>query len=113
VPDDPLRAPARTRSWPSAVLAVAEGALVVLALWGIIRSLAGPRRWFQALPVLALATWTAVAVLVSGSSRLRLEAEPIVALLAAVGLHHARRAARQRGRGLRLVRTNAAERSGP
>jgi len=113
VPDDPLRAPARPRPWATAPLAIAEGALVMLALWGIVRSLAGPRRWFQALPVLALATWTAIAALVSGSSRLRLEAEPMLALLAAVGLHHARRAVRQRGRGLRLVRTNAAERSEP
>ena len=73
------------------------------ALWGLARSLQGPRRWFQALPALVILYFTLGAVVFWGALRMRVPIEPLVALLAAVGFEDARRRWRARGRGLRVI----------
>jgi 4-amino-4-deoxy-L-arabinose transferase-like glycosyltransferase len=74
-----------------------------LAVWGLARTLTGPRRWFQSLGLLVVLFFTAHTLLVAGGTSPRVPVEPLVALFAAVGFHDARRRLRFRGRGLRVV----------
>src|SRR5207247_2171823 len=73
------------------------------ALWGLVRSLQGPRRWFQALPTLVILYFSMGAVLFWGALRMRVPVEPLIALLSAVGFEDARRRWRARGSGLRVI----------
>lgn len=57
-----------------------------LALWGMWRILVGPRRWFQSLPVFVILYFTALAVVYWGSLRSRVSIDPLVMVLAAVGI---------------------------
>ena len=77
--------------------------MLPFALWGLIRSLQGARRWFQALPALVVLYFSLGAVVFWGALRMRVPIEPLVALLAAVGAEDARRRWRARGRGLRVI----------
>jgi len=101
--DDPADDAARGPGPATRVLAVAEVMWLALAAWGALRTVTGPRRWFQSLPLAALLALVAAALLVSGSTRARLGFEPLVALLAGVGALHARRSLHLRRRGLRVV----------
>ena len=101
-PDDAGAEPSRV-GIAARLLGIAEALFMLLAAWGAMRSVSGPRRWFQSLPVVAIATLTTAAMLVSGSSGARLAVEPLVALLAAVGFRDARRGLRLRRRGLRVI----------
>ena len=74
------------------------------ALWGFVRTLRGPRRWFQSLPAIAIAYFSAVTVVFWGALRMRVPVEPLVLLLAAAGFEDARRRLRVRVSGLRVVR---------
>jgi hypothetical protein len=74
-----------------------------LALWGLARALTGLRRWFQALPLLIILYFTAFAVVYFGSLRMRVPAEPMIALLVGVGIDDLRRRWRRRAGGLSLV----------
>lgn len=71
-----------------------------LALWGVVRSARGARRWFQSLPLLVIAYFTMIAVVFFGSLRMRVPIEPLVVLFVAVGIEGLRR---RRPRGLTLV----------
>jgi 4-amino-4-deoxy-L-arabinose transferase-like glycosyltransferase len=94
-----------TREWLKRVDPLLVWSLLTwpFALWGLVRSLRGPRRWFQTLPLLVLLHFTAIALLYWGSLRMRIPAEPMIALLIAVGVEDARRRWRARSTGLRLV----------
>lgn len=85
-------------------LAVAEIAWLGLAAWGAVRTLSGPRRWYQSLPLLGVLALMLAALTAPDASRARLGFEPLVAQLAALGAVHARRAVYLWQRGLRLVR---------
>ncbi len=104
VPDAPPLPVRGARPIAERILELAEAALLGFGAWGAVRALSGPRRWFQSLPVSVLLACTAAAMLVTSSSRVRVGIEPLVALLAAVGVHQARRLLRSRGRDLHLVR---------
>jgi hypothetical protein len=84
-------------------LAVAEGAWLLLAALGTLRTVSGPRRWFQSLPLAALLLLAAAGVAWAGGLGSRLGFEPLVAMLAGIGALHTRRALHLRRRGLRLV----------
>ncbi|HTM58309.1 MAG TPA: glycosyltransferase family 39 protein [Candidatus Udaeobacter sp.] len=73
------------------------------AVWGLVRSLQGPRRWFQALPGLVVLYFTLGAVVFWGALRMRVPIQPLALLLTAVGVEDARRRWRARGHGLRLI----------
>jgi hypothetical protein len=64
--------------------------VIPLAIVGLARSLRGPRRWFQSLPVWLIAYFTLGALVFWGSLRLRVPAEPLVVILAAVGFEAVR-----------------------
>ena len=74
-----------------------------LAIWGLVRTLRGARRWFQALSVLVILYFTLGALVFWGALRMRLPIEPLVVLLAAVGVDDVRRRLRGRSHGLRVV----------
>jgi 4-amino-4-deoxy-L-arabinose transferase-like glycosyltransferase len=74
-----------------------------LALWALVRTWRGPRRWFQLLPALVIAYFSAVAVVFWGALRMRVPVEPLVTVYAAAGLDDVRRRLRTRARGLRVV----------
>jgi len=63
----------------------------------------GPRRWFQSLSLWIILYFTLLGVVFFGSLRMRVPIEPLVALLAALGLEDARRRVRSHARGLRVV----------
>jgi hypothetical protein len=65
-----------------------------------VRSMRGPRRWFQSLPLLVIVYFTMIAVVFFGSLRMRVPIEPLVVLFVAVGIEGLRR---RRPRGLSLV----------
>jgi len=72
-------------------LALSFGALLPLMVWGAVCALRGPRRWFQSLPLWPIAYFSALAVVYWGSLRMRLPAEPMLVLLAALGFDDLRR----------------------
>jgi 4-amino-4-deoxy-L-arabinose transferase-like glycosyltransferase len=74
-----------------------------LGLWGAARLAHGPRRWFLSLPVLVILFFTALAIVYWGSLRTRMPIQPLIALLAAIGLDDLRRRLRARTSGLKLV----------
>ncbi|MBI3540460.1 MAG: glycosyltransferase family 39 protein, partial [Candidatus Eisenbacteria bacterium] len=74
-----------------------------LALWGALRALRGPRRWFQSLPLLVVLHFTLIAAVFFGSLRMRVPIEPMVALLVAVGADDLRRRLRARAHGLTVM----------
>lgn len=84
-------------------LALWSLAVFPLALWGAFLTLRGPRRWFQSLSLWIIVYFTLLAVVFFGSLRMRVPVEPLVALLAALGLEDVRRRIRSRTRGLRVV----------
>ena len=73
------------------------------ALWGLARSLSGPRRWFQALPALVILFFSLGAVAFWGALRMRVPIEPLTGLLAAVGFEDARRRWKTGSRGMRVI----------
>jgi len=81
------------------------------AIWGWVRTLRGPRRWFQALPAIAVVYFSAITVVFWGALRMRVPVEPLVLLLAAAGIEDARRRLRVRVSGLRIVRGAGARRA--
>ncbi len=77
-------------------LALSFGALTPFMLWGAWKALRGPRRWFQSLPLWIVTYFALLASVYWGSLRMRLPAEPLLLLLAAVGLDDVRRRLRLR-----------------
>jgi 4-amino-4-deoxy-L-arabinose transferase-like glycosyltransferase len=96
-------------SLPDRLLAAADPLLLwslVLwpcALWGIARTVRWPRRHFQLLPFWIIAWFTFSALVFWGALRLRVPAEPLVLLYAAVGGLDLLRRVRQRRSGLAVV----------
>ena len=74
-----------------------------LAAWGLFRTLRGPRRLYQSLGFMVVLYFLAAAVVFSGGLRMRVPAEPMLVLFAAVGFEDARRRARMRARALRVI----------
>ncbi len=74
-----------------------------LAAWGLVRSLQGARRWFQAIPAIVILYFMLNAVVFWGALRTRMPAEPSIVLLAALGFEDARRRWRTRSSGLRVL----------
>jgi hypothetical protein len=72
-------------------------------VWGLVRSLRGPRRWYQSIPALLIGYFTLLALIYWGSLRMRMPIEPLVVLLAALGFEDVRRRWRARRIGLGLV----------
>jgi 4-amino-4-deoxy-L-arabinose transferase-like glycosyltransferase len=68
-----------------------------LALWGLVRILRGPRRWFLSLLLWVILYFNLLAVVFWGSLRMRLPIEPFLVLLVAVAAEDLRRRLR-RGR---------------
>jgi 4-amino-4-deoxy-L-arabinose transferase-like glycosyltransferase len=77
--------------------------VIPLALAGTWLLLASPKRLFLSLPLLVIATFTAMAVVYWGALRMRVPIEPLVVLLAAVGADALVRRWRMRRSGLALV----------
>lgn len=77
--------------------------ILPLAAWGAFLCFRGARRWFQTLSVWVILYFTVLGMVFFGSLRMRVPIEPLVALLAAVGLDDLSRRIRSRARGLRLV----------
>ncbi|HYM80721.1 MAG TPA: glycosyltransferase family 39 protein [Candidatus Limnocylindria bacterium] len=98
-PDSPLGALTR-RVDPLVVWSLVT---LPFAIWGTVRVLRGPRRWFQSLTLLVILYFTVLAVVYWGSLRSRVAIEPLFALLAAVGIDDMRRRLRARASGLRVV----------
>jgi len=73
------------------------------ALWGLARTLSGPRRWFQSLGFIVILYFSATATVFWGALRMRVPVEPLVVLFAAAGIEDVRHRWRTRRRGLRLV----------
>ncbi len=78
-------------------------AILPLAAWGTVLCFRGARRWFQTLSVWVIVYFTALGVVFFGSLRMRAPIEPLIALLAAVGLDDLWRRIRSRARGMRVV----------
>jgi 4-amino-4-deoxy-L-arabinose transferase-like glycosyltransferase len=72
-------------------LALSFGVLLPFILWGTALALHGPRRWYQSLPIWAIAYFALLAAVYWGSLRMRLPAEPLLVLLGALGLCDVRR----------------------
>lgn len=96
-------------SWPDRALSLADPlllwSLVMLpcALWGLVRTLRHSRRHFQLLPLAMIAAFTAGSLVFWGALRLRVPAEPLVLLYAAVGITELLWRFRVRRAGLELV----------
>lgn len=74
-----------------------------LFIWGTVRALSGPRRWFQAF-VVVIPLYGILGALVFGADLdARGLVEPMIALLAAAGIDDLRLRRRARLRGLRIV----------
>jgi hypothetical protein len=84
-------------------IAIVAAVLSLLGAWGMVRALSGARRWFQSLPALVLVVMSLGTLAFYGSSRTRIAIEPLVALLAALGVQDARRRFHLQRTGLRLV----------
>jgi dolichyl-phosphate-mannose-protein mannosyltransferase len=78
-------------------------ATLPFALWGAVRVVRGPRRWFQSLGLLVIGYFTALTVVYWGALRMRAPIEPLVVLVTAVGFEDARRRLRARASGFRVV----------
>ena len=73
------------------------------AIFGLVRTLTGARRWFLALPFLLILFSTALSVVYWGALRMRVPIEPLVLLYAAAGFEEVRRRWLTRRRGLRVI----------
>ena len=73
------------------------------AAWGLVRTLHGPRRFFQGLGFLVVLYFTALTVVFWGALRMRVPVEPMLVLFAAVGFEDARRRVRMRAHALRVI----------
>ncbi|HVP13995.1 MAG TPA: glycosyltransferase family 39 protein, partial [Terriglobales bacterium] len=91
------------REIASGLIGVWCSLLFLAALGGVARTLRGARRWFQALPLVVILYFSALAVVFFGDPRLRLPIQPAIALFAAAGLEDLRHRLRARTRGLRMV----------
>jgi 4-amino-4-deoxy-L-arabinose transferase-like glycosyltransferase len=74
-----------------------------LALYGLARTIASPRRWFQSLSALVILYFMCLAVVFHGGLGPRVPIEPLMALFAAEGLEDVRRRVRTRARGLKVI----------
>ncbi len=103
----------RTGSLPDRLLAALDPlllwSLVVLpcAAWGLVRTLRWTRRHFQLLPLWVIAWFSLSSVVFWGALRMRVPAEPLVLLYAAVGLVDLLRRVRVRRAGLSVVGSRA------
>jgi len=86
---------ALTRGWAVATLP--------LVVWGVVCSLRGGRRWFQALPLPIVVALAVTAAVRRGGFDARVPIEALAALYAVVGFEDARRRLRARARGLTVV----------
>ncbi|HTR97362.1 MAG TPA: glycosyltransferase family 39 protein [Candidatus Acidoferrales bacterium] len=77
--------------------------ILPLAIWGAVRSLAGPKALFLSLPLLVIGAFTLTAVVYWGALRMRVPIEPLVVLYAAAGADDLRRRWRMRRSGLSVV----------
>lgn len=86
-------------------LAVTMAGVIVLALalWGTVRALSGPRRWFQSLAVLPILAFAGLALAYGGGVAARVPAEPLFAVLAAVAVADLNRRFRARSRGFTVI----------
>jgi 4-amino-4-deoxy-L-arabinose transferase-like glycosyltransferase len=84
-------------------LALWSAFVLPLALWGALRSLAGPRRWFQSIALAFIVYFTVIGVVFWGSLRMRAPVEPLVLILAAAGIEDVRRRLLGRSRGIRVI----------
>jgi 4-amino-4-deoxy-L-arabinose transferase-like glycosyltransferase len=75
----------------------------LLALAGLVDTLRGPRRWFQAVGVIPLGYTTLLACVFWGALRVRVPVQPMVLLYAAAGAEAARRMWRVRRSGFTVV----------
>ena len=73
------------------------------AIFGLVRTIAGPRRWFLSLPFFVILAFTLGAIVFWGALRMRVPIEPLVVLYAAAGFEEARRRFLTRRRGLRVI----------
>ena len=73
------------------------------AAWGIVRTLRGPRRFYQGLGLIVVLYFMTLAVVYWGALRMRVPVEPLLVLFAAVGFDDARRRVRMRARALRVI----------
>jgi 4-amino-4-deoxy-L-arabinose transferase-like glycosyltransferase len=74
-----------------------------LAAWGLLHTLRGPRRFYQSLGLLVVLYVMAVATVFWGGLRMRVPAEPMLLLFAAVGFEDVRRRVRMRARALHVI----------
>ena len=75
----------------------------LLALAGVIDTLRGSRRWFQAVGLIPLLYTTLLATVFWGALRIRVPVQPMVLLYAAAGIEAARRMWRVRRSGFTVV----------
>lgn len=75
----------------------------LLALGGMVETLRGPRRWFQAVGLIPLAYTTLLATVFWGALRVRVPVQPMVLLYAAAGIEAAHRMWRLRRSGFTVV----------
>jgi hypothetical protein len=94
-------------------LALVSIALLPFLAWGTVIALRGPRRWYQSLPLWVAAYFSLIAVVFWGSLRTRLPVEPLLVLLAAVGLDDALRRLRRARSGLQVVEGRGTPRPAP
>jgi len=73
------------------------------AVFGLVRTIAGPRRWFLALPFFVILFFSFGATIFWGALRMRVPIEPLVVLYAAAGFEEARRRFVTRRRGLKVI----------
>jgi 4-amino-4-deoxy-L-arabinose transferase-like glycosyltransferase len=78
-----------------------------LALWGLLWTMRSPRRWFQALPLVLIVMFIAIAAAFSGRPDMRMPVWMLATVYAAFGLEDARRRFRVRRSGLTVVRGRA------
>lgn len=68
-----------------------SAAIFPLALWGLVVSLRGPRRWFKSLSLWVILYFCLLTVVFFGSLRMRAPVEPLVVLYAAAAVEDVRR----------------------
>jgi 4-amino-4-deoxy-L-arabinose transferase-like glycosyltransferase len=101
--DSPRSTPPLLSRGHAALLSIWSLLCLPLALWGLMRTLSGARRWFQSLAFLVVLYFTACSVVFYGTLRARLPIEPLTALFAAVGIADIQRMARSRGRAFTVI----------
>lgn len=84
-------------------LAVASLVLLPFVAWGAVRTLTGPRRMFQSFAVLAVAWFLMRGLIYGAAADARIPVEPLLALLAGVGLDDLRLRLRARSHGFEVI----------